>query len=112
MFDGEGMKDIRRHRLFETNWDLTPKGRCDHSIWKEVKYPGGRSYVRHGDSSYPVRKTVEIGRWGIPLETQKEAMGVDWEITMRELSESIPPAYTEWIGYQLMEVLTDSLVAS
>ncbi len=32
-------------------------------------------------------------------------MGVDWTVTVRELSEAIPPAYTEWIGQQLIAVL-------
>jgi DNA (cytosine-5)-methyltransferase 1 len=31
-------------------------------------------------------------------------MGIDW-MTRTELAQAIPPAYTEWIGKQLMEVL-------
>lgn len=31
-------------------------------------------------------------------------MGIDW-MTGRELAESIPPAFTEWIGAQMMEVV-------
>ncbi len=31
-------------------------------------------------------------------------MGIDW-MTRAELSEAIPPAYTEWIGNQLMSRL-------
>lgn len=30
-----------------------------------------------------------------------DAMGMDWA-TKNELNESIPPAYSEWIGRQLM----------
>ena len=32
-------------------------------------------------------------------------MGVDWTISVRELSEAIPPAYTEYIGTQLLRYL-------
>jgi DNA (cytosine-5)-methyltransferase 1 len=33
---------------------------------------------------------------------QKRAMGVDWEITLQELTEGIPPAYIEHVGRQLL----------
>jgi DNA (cytosine-5)-methyltransferase 1 len=33
-------------------------------------------------------------------------MGVDW-MTLNELSQAIPPAYTEWIGARLMEYLNN-----
>lgn len=104
-FDGKGTNDIQRHRLFETNWKLESPGACDHSIWAPDRYPGGRSVARKGHSQALVRKTIEIGSWDIPLEVQKWAMGVDWPMSVRELSESIPPAYTEYIGLQLHEVL-------
>ena len=31
-------------------------------------------------------------------------MGVDWEMDIKELSQSIPPAYTEYIGKELREI--------
>jgi DNA (cytosine-5)-methyltransferase 1 len=34
----------------------------------------------------------------------KNALGIDW-MTGNELSQSIPPAYTEWIGAQLLRAL-------
>lgn len=43
---------------------------------------------------------IEIGAWNEPIALQRECMGVDWPMTCRELSEAIPPAYTEWIGEQ------------
>lgn len=100
MFDGRGTHDIQRHRLFEANWNLTAPGACDHSIWAPNRYTGGRS-IERGGAHVLCRKTIEIGKWGIPLETQKWAMGVDWDVTTRELSEAVPPAYTEFIGLQL-----------
>jgi DNA (cytosine-5)-methyltransferase 1 len=34
-----------------------------------------------------------------------DAMGIDWGMTEGELAEAIPPAFTEFIGRKLMEVL-------
>lgn len=101
MFDRKGTRDIQRHRLFETNWHLTAPAKCNHKIWAPDRYPGGRSVARGGHSKALVRKTMEIGSWDIPLDVQKWGMGVDWDITVRELSEAIPPAYTHFVGLQL-----------
>jgi DNA (cytosine-5)-methyltransferase 1 len=112
MFDNEGTHDIQRHRLFETNWPLEAPTKCDHSIWSPDRYPGGRSKSRGGYSTCPVRKTIEIGSWDIPLETQKWAMGVGWNITLRELSEALPPAYTEYVGTQLRAHIESAVLAA
>ncbi len=94
--------DVQRHRLFEMNiFTLTMQ--CNHKIWPPNRFPGGRSRER-GHARVLCRNTVEIGRWNIPLETQKMAMGIDW-MKLTELSESIPPAYTEWLGGQFMMYL-------
>jgi DNA (cytosine-5)-methyltransferase 1 len=45
-----------------------------------------------------------IGEWRIPKRLQDEAMGIDW-MTLEELSEAIPPAYTEHVGRQLVDAL-------
>jgi len=39
------------------------------------------------------------------------AMGIDW-MTIKELSQAIPPAYTEWIGTQLLAALQATSTAS
>jgi DNA (cytosine-5)-methyltransferase 1 len=93
--------EVQRHRLFETNWPLEPPTwPCRHLLNGPDRYPGGRSVARTGKSTGLVRATIEIGSWDIPLAKQREAMGIDW-MTLEELSESIPPAYTEFIGRQL-----------
>jgi DNA (cytosine-5)-methyltransferase 1 len=84
--------DVRRHRLFETNWPLMVPP-CDHS-WQTPRFKPATNRTN-------LRSTVEVGVWRIPLDVQKAAMGIDREITLRELSEALPPAYTEHIGREL-----------
>ena len=38
------------------------------------------------------------------LAYAKKAMGIDW-MTRDELSQAIPPAYTFWIGKQLLKAM-------
>ena len=88
--------DVQRHRFFETNWPLiAPMWPCRHDLWS-ARFPGATN--RRPLS----RRTVEIGVWRIPLETQQRAIGIDW-MTLEELSEAVPPAYTELIGHQLAQ---------
>ena len=87
--------DVRRHRLFESNVPLTAPA-CDHGVWTERKYPQATNRANR-------RFTCEVGVYRIPLDVQKRAMGVDWNVTLHELSEAIPPSYTEHVGAQLMQ---------
>ena len=87
-----GLK-VRRHRLFESNFSL--KGTlCNH---KEQGRPVGiygsmRDEIPGGGHT---AKTIEQAR---------EAMGIDWMI-WGELVEAIPPAYSNWLGKQILGVL-------
>jgi len=86
---GAGDGELRRHRLFESNHVLQSLT-CDHrkrAITVTSKC-GGYSKIRPS----------------FPLPARREAMGIDWS-SEYELSQSIPPAYTEFIGAQLMKVL-------
>ncbi len=95
--------DIRRHRLFESNVPLDPPmWPCRHKLQAVKRFPGGRSKEQGGSNRHPARMTVEIGTWDIPLGVQQRAMGIEW-MTLEELSEAIPPAYTTFIGDQLMQ---------
>lgn len=84
--------DVRRHRYFESNIPLLGLP-CDHS-WQTPRFAPATNRVN-------LRRTVEVGVWRIPLDVQQKAMGIDW-MELRELSEALPPAYTEFIGRQLI----------
>lgn len=87
--------DVRRHRIFESNVPMLAPP-CDHA-WQTPRFPPASNREN-------LRSTVEVGVWRIPLDVQQRAMGIDW-MELRELSEAIPPAYTEWIGAQLLTAL-------
>lgn len=94
--------DVRRHRLFESNLLVFGKP-CDHA-WQTPRFrslDGRRSQLAsvvgvHGHVNY--RGEAEI---------RKAAMGIDW-MTMAELSQAIPPAYTKYIGDILMLHLSEA----
>lgn len=88
-----GLK-IRRERWFETNWNGFSLVRpCDH---REPVV----SVVGHGTPTW-VRKRLEFNP---TVKDYRAAMGIDW-MTRDELSQAIPPAYTEFIGRKLLERL-------
>jgi DNA (cytosine-5)-methyltransferase 1 len=80
--------DVRRHRQFETSFFLL-QPECQHHK-QEARFPPATNRAN-------LRKTVEVGVWRIPLEVQRKAMGIDW-MQLEELSEAIPPAYSEYIA--------------
>lgn len=90
--------DLRRHRYFEANWPIAGKP-CDHS-WQTFRSLD-MSMVRAGRLASVVGVHGHLNYPG-EFALRCRAMGVDW-MSNSELVEAIPPAYTEWIGAQLME---------
>lgn len=94
--------DLRRHRLFETNWNL--RGReCDHS-WQKPRWAPHDKRKKNPMSSVqvyggPKIKGLERGQ---EKAIREKAMGISW-MSWYELTQAIPPAYTEFIGLQLRE---------
>jgi DNA (cytosine-5)-methyltransferase 1 len=86
---------LYRHRPFETPTFLLAPGHPKHD---RVLVPGrllkGRARLNNG---------YVIGGHQNGLRAMG-AMGIDW-MTGNELSQAIPPAYTEWIGTQLLASL-------
>jgi DNA (cytosine-5)-methyltransferase 1 len=90
---------LQRKRLFETNFPLTAPRECDHSDheWVAGAYGGAR---RDKHEAKYVRKGGYVPR---DKEVVKRLMGIEHDMTWAGLFESVPPAYTEHIGKQLLE---------
>lgn len=101
MFDG---LKVYRHRLFECGgFDPGPApGQCNHT------HQMGKSKGEY----HTLDKSPYITCVGHNFEAKsgRIAMQIDW-MTRDEIAQAIPPAYTEWIGKQLMTILkaADSL---
>lgn len=91
-----GLK-LFRHRIFESNLFLLEPSHMTHR--DRVGENGFVCMAGHGDA----------GRGRIPASHRSKsswvtASGIDW-MNRKELSQAIPPAYTEFIGRQLMDYL-------
>ena len=81
-----GLPGLRRERWFETSPQLFDlRQPCQH-IGKMIGVHGGG------------------GRRNGTIAKRRAAMGIDW-MGRDELNQAIPPAYTEYIGAQLMDHL-------
>lgn len=91
---------VLRHRLFETNFPiLTPK----HGIHPKVHTFDKRK--SHYGKTNDMRDFVQVtGGGNCTIAAARDAMGIDW-MTKNELNEAIPPAYTRFIGRQLLAYL-------
>jgi DNA (cytosine-5)-methyltransferase 1 len=86
--------ELRRERWFETSWtafELSHPHHHPHPV---------PSVVGHGTPSW-VRR--QLG-YNPTIADYRASMGIDW-MNRDELSQAIPPAYTEHIGRQLLEQL-------
>lgn len=83
-------RQLRRHRLFESNVWLMGAGGCGHR-----GQPVG-VYGNTGGTSVRGYKGTR--------EECAEAMGIHW-MRHEDVAQAIPPAYTEFIGEQLLAAL-------
>ena len=89
--------ELRRHRLFESNFPINPPA-CAHSERPVIGVYGG--HARRRSAKHGGRGTRDVWEGGHKTAAA-EALGIDWA-TLTELSEAIPPAYTEFVGRQLL----------
>ncbi len=83
---GDGELGLIRHRWFEFSKPLLFLPSLCHHKPQTISVFGHGGHIYHG------------------VESWRRAMGIDW-MSRDELSQAIPPAYTEFIGRKLMEHL-------
>lgn len=102
-FDEDGvLLHLHRVRLFESNRTLEAPGPHNHTghAWVAGSYGGAR---RQGSTPAERRHNARYVRKGgyVPdSAVQRRLLGIDW-MTQAGMHQSIPPAYTEWLGRQL-----------
>ena len=90
---------VIRHRYFEVSgFQVEQPAHVKHrgrvAGWRHGEYFDGPYFAVYGDGG----GKGTVAQW-------QQAMGIDWTDVRRELAESIPPAYTEFIGKQIYQSL-------
>lgn len=93
---------VWRHRIFETSFQVASVPWCCHK-----KYPNPIDVSGTGSAQHGERKKKTGGKCRKPRDLQeaRQAMGIDW-MNRKEISQAIPPAYTEFIGIRLLDALS------
>jgi hypothetical protein len=87
---------VTRHRKIELGgWSTDKPTHLEHRGyvrgWRHGEYRDGPYVAAYGDGG---------GKATVP--EMQEAMGIPWTDVRKELTEAIPPAYTEWIGTRFL----------
>jgi len=90
---------VFRHRCFETNFSIYPPAHKKHDgkigDGKYFSIAGSAGRWKSWGTVYRNISKGTVAQW-------REAMGIDWMIRA-ELTQAIPPSYTEYIGKYLIQ---------
>ena len=94
---------VIRHRLFESNIELeVPEHRKPHPL----VFTHDKRKSHYGKLDQNTSFVQVTGGGNCTMANARDAMGgLDWMRTKVELNESIPPAYTEYLGKQLLRAV-------
>ncbi len=98
---------VLRHRLFETNFALSPP---EHGRHPKV-HTFDRRKRHFGQTNEWVDFVQVTGGGNCTLGAARDAMGIDW-MKKKEINEAIPPAYTKLVGGQLLAHLAQTAQTS
>ena len=90
--------ELRRHRVFETSFPMMSPCSCQHG-WSGKASTTVGVYGHAGGYSKRQSYCRKNGQH-FSTALRATAMGIDW-MTGTELSQAIPPAYTEYLGRHL-----------
>ncbi len=98
--------ELRRHRYFETSIPMPLRPPCMHGQVVVGVYGGhGRDRRRSVNVfGHAGGKSRRDGTQQFSTQKRREVMGIDW-MTGAELSQAIPPAYSEFIGKQAIQYI-------
>jgi DNA (cytosine-5)-methyltransferase 1 len=88
-----GIARLRRHRLFESNLPLMSPGCACNGRGKVSVFGHAGQLWENGVRSH------------VRLAEVRELMDVPWMTRREDIADAIPPAYTEFIGAQLLDHL-------
>jgi DNA (cytosine-5)-methyltransferase 1 len=96
--------DVIRHRYFEVTFPVTQP--------KHVAHRGRVAGMRHGEwFTGPYFAVYGDGGGKGTVAQWQAAMGIEWTNVRKEIAEAIPPAYTEWLGAQMLAHIESEAVA-
>lgn len=105
---GVGDAELQRHRLFESSVPMLIPA-CQHRS-RVIGIYGGHARNRkrtigvYGEGARDSRRKNDKGHPDFSVQDARAAMDIQW-MTIAELSQAIPPAYSEFIGRQVMQLL-------
>lgn len=98
---------LLRHRLFVSSELLFAPTHCRHpAAFYNVVGGKVRAYGTHRTEKRYLTQSDQYQRRErcCRKELGQRAMDIEW-MTLQEMSEAIPPAYTEWLGRQLLAIV-------
>ena len=104
---------LDRHRLFESNVLLSVPAHPVHGSEQVAGVYGGsrrssKPDATPADDRHAARHERRGGYVPRSKRVQQRLMGIDW-MTVRGMQEAIPPAYTEYIGRQLLNYMSEAV---
>jgi DNA (cytosine-5)-methyltransferase 1 len=101
--------DLLRHRMFETSFPIILTPQCQHGNRSTIGVYGGhirnrkrRTIGIYGEGCRDSRRKMDKGVPDFSIEQGRLAMGIDW-MTVAELCQAIPPAYSEYLAKEALK---------